>query len=157
MFCPQCAADYRPGFTRCSDCDVSLVAERLIFDTKRTDAPSNLTLTFFLFTFALTWGYSALAYVVGSPSYRLGPALMLLSMLGSFAPSLVSLGLTAREQGIGGATALLRRLLIWRVELRWYLFAIFYMAVIAFLAFGAASLIVGVSSSVVWSWTAIVW
>ena len=25
MFCPQCNAEYRPGFTRCSDCDVELV------------------------------------------------------------------------------------------------------------------------------------
>ena len=27
MFCPQCNAEYRPGFTRCSDCDVELVAD----------------------------------------------------------------------------------------------------------------------------------
>jgi len=27
MFCPQCNAEYRPGFTRCADCDVDLVAE----------------------------------------------------------------------------------------------------------------------------------
>ena len=26
MFCPQCKAEYRPGFTRCSDCDVELVS-----------------------------------------------------------------------------------------------------------------------------------
>lgn len=25
MFCPQCTAEYRPGFTRCSDCDIPLV------------------------------------------------------------------------------------------------------------------------------------
>ena len=25
MFCPLCKAEYRPGFTRCSDCDVDLV------------------------------------------------------------------------------------------------------------------------------------
>jgi len=25
MFCPQCKAEYRQGFTRCSDCDVDLV------------------------------------------------------------------------------------------------------------------------------------
>jgi hypothetical protein len=25
MFCPQCNAEYRPGFTRCADCDVDLV------------------------------------------------------------------------------------------------------------------------------------
>ncbi len=27
MFCPQCHAEYRLGFTRCSDCDVDLVDE----------------------------------------------------------------------------------------------------------------------------------
>jgi hypothetical protein len=25
MFCPQCQAEYRPGFTHCSDCEVELV------------------------------------------------------------------------------------------------------------------------------------
>ena len=27
MFCPQCSAEYRPGFTHCTDCDVDLVDE----------------------------------------------------------------------------------------------------------------------------------
>jgi hypothetical protein len=27
MFCPECRAEYRPGFTRCADCDVGLVQE----------------------------------------------------------------------------------------------------------------------------------
>ena len=27
MFCPVCHAEYREGFTHCSDCNVSLVAE----------------------------------------------------------------------------------------------------------------------------------
>ena len=27
MFCPECRAEYRPGFTRCADCDVDLVQE----------------------------------------------------------------------------------------------------------------------------------
>jgi len=27
MFCPQCKAEYRAGFTKCSDCDVDLVKE----------------------------------------------------------------------------------------------------------------------------------
>jgi uncharacterized RDD family membrane protein YckC len=29
MWCPQCDSEYRPGFTRCSDCDVDLVDERV--------------------------------------------------------------------------------------------------------------------------------
>jgi hypothetical protein len=36
MFCPNCEAEYRPGFTRCSDCDVALV-EHL----EETDVHSN--------------------------------------------------------------------------------------------------------------------
>lgn len=35
MFCPQCGVEYRPGFTRCSDCDVDLVHELPLV---RTDA-----------------------------------------------------------------------------------------------------------------------
>ncbi|MCX5801305.1 MAG: DUF2007 domain-containing protein [Candidatus Eisenbacteria bacterium] len=27
MFCPECRAEYREGFLRCTDCDVDLVAE----------------------------------------------------------------------------------------------------------------------------------
>jgi hypothetical protein len=27
MFCPECRAEHRPGFTRCADCDVDLVQE----------------------------------------------------------------------------------------------------------------------------------
>jgi hypothetical protein len=29
MFCPHCKAEYRPGFTHCTDCDVDLVDELL--------------------------------------------------------------------------------------------------------------------------------
>jgi hypothetical protein len=83
MFCPQCAADYRPEFTRCSDCDVTLLAERIVFDTKKTDTPSNLTLTFFLFTFVLTWGYSPLVYLCRSSSKRaLGSVFVLIVLCG---------------------------------------------------------------------------
>jgi hypothetical protein len=30
MFCPQCNSEYRPGFTRCSECDIELVDVLLI-------------------------------------------------------------------------------------------------------------------------------
>ena len=38
MFCPDCGAEYRPGFTRCSDCDVAL-AERLEETEIHTNKP----------------------------------------------------------------------------------------------------------------------
>jgi len=27
MYCPNCRSEYRPGFTRCKDCEVALVVE----------------------------------------------------------------------------------------------------------------------------------
>lgn len=33
MFCPNCRAEYRPGFVRCADCDVPLVAALAARDT----------------------------------------------------------------------------------------------------------------------------
>ena len=38
MFCPDCKAEYRPGFTRCSDCDAALV-ERLEETEIHTNKP----------------------------------------------------------------------------------------------------------------------
>jgi hypothetical protein len=48
MFCPQCRAEYRPGFTHCSDCDVDLV-ERLSEQEPGSDA-------------AVPQGHSRIAY-----------------------------------------------------------------------------------------------
>jgi membrane protease YdiL (CAAX protease family) len=49
---------------------------------------------------------------------------------GVFAPSLVALGLIAKDEGASGVKTLLSRLFEWRVSIRWYLFAFSYMAVI---------------------------
>jgi hypothetical protein len=40
MFCPVCRTEYRPGFTRCADCDVDLVAQ-LPDGDPAADADSN--------------------------------------------------------------------------------------------------------------------
>jgi hypothetical protein len=34
MFCPECRAEYRPGFTHCTDCDVDLAHELPRLDTR---------------------------------------------------------------------------------------------------------------------------
>lgn len=38
MICPNCGAEYRPGFTRCHDCQVELV-ERLPSETSAASQP----------------------------------------------------------------------------------------------------------------------
>jgi hypothetical protein len=41
MFCPQCKAEYRVGFTRCSDCGVELVGQLPV--EKPQPAPEDLS------------------------------------------------------------------------------------------------------------------
>src|SRR5437764_435778 len=116
MFCPQCQAEYRAGFNRCSDCGISLVAFPMVKPAPRSAAPKDDTPTFFLLTFALTWGSAALLFSPGLSNS--GAAVWfapILFLLGAFAPSFCAVGLTAQAQGIRGVKALLRRFLIWRV------------------------------------------
>ena len=54
MFCPQCRAEYREGFFRCSDCDIPLVdqlpADGSVTDRQRsfeTDHPRLVVLRTF--------------------------------------------------------------------------------------------------------------
>ncbi len=89
---------------------------------------------FFLLTYAVTWPcfIAAVALSHGTtshiPAARIAHGLLLL--LGTFAPSLVALWLTARAEGGKGVSVLLRRVFEWRVALRWYVFAAVYMAAI---------------------------
>ena len=91
-------------------------------------------LKFFALTYAVSWAcfLAAVAMAHGSasavPTLTAGRRLLLL--LGTFAPSLVALGVTARGNGIPATQALLRRVFEWRMDGRWYLFAVGYMAVI---------------------------
>ena len=57
MVCPQCSAEYRPGFTRCSDCNLELVEEPPPQDPRELEsdsegrpelAPIRVFLTWFL-------------------------------------------------------------------------------------------------------------
>jgi hypothetical protein len=41
MFCPECAAEYREGFTECSDCGVALVAT--LEPVRRNEIAEGLT------------------------------------------------------------------------------------------------------------------
>ncbi len=91
-------------------------------------------LKFFSLTYAVTWACFITAAAISHGTASTVPALavvrVLLLLLGTFAPSLVALGVTARADGRAGTHALLRRLLEWRVGAQWYVFAVSYMAAI---------------------------
>jgi membrane protease YdiL (CAAX protease family) len=95
---------------------------------------STSILAFLLLTFALAWtlwiAAAALSGGVAAPSHVPPGIRALIFLPGTFAPSLVALSLTARHEGRTGVFALLQRLFQWRVGLRWYVFAVLYMAAI---------------------------
>jgi CAAX protease family protein len=91
-------------------------------------------LGFFSLTYAVAWTCWFAAAAVSGGTGSAGPALATLRTplfyLGTFAPSLVALGLTARGGGRAGAQALLDRVFETRVPARWYVFAAGYVAAI---------------------------
>src|SRR5258708_5967456 len=91
-------------------------------------------LKFFALTYAVTWACFLAAVAISHGSASAVPALTagrwLMLLLGTFAPSLVALGVTARENGTLATRALLRRVFEWRVEARWYFFAVGLIGVI---------------------------
>ncbi len=86
--------------------------------------PAGSLIRFFSLTYAVTW-----TCFIAATSAVAGLRVPLL-LLGTFAPSLVSVWLTARAEGSAGVSALLSRLVDGGVGARWYLFAAGYMAAI---------------------------
>jgi membrane protease YdiL (CAAX protease family) len=91
-------------------------------------------LGFFALTYAISWTCFGAAFVMvrGRVSAAAGTSLplLVLGLFGTFAPSIVALGLTARSEGVAGIQSLLERLFKWRVGVRWYVFAAGYLATI---------------------------
>jgi len=88
-------------------------------------------LAYFLLTFILAWAAWFAAAALAAPGNTgffgvRGPVFL----LGVFAPALVALALTARGEGGPGVGRLLARIGRWRVDARWYVFAIGYFAAI---------------------------
>ena len=84
-------------------------------------------LAFFASTYIVAWVCFVAA---GMLSRNAGALRTTLLLLGTFAPSLVALALTARDTGAFGVRSLLGRLGRVNVPGRWYLFAVSYMAVV---------------------------
>jgi len=91
--------------------------------------PASL-LKFFLLTYAVTWTVFIAAGLLAAAG-RIRPGLLGLMVLpGVFAPAIVAIALTARAEGRAGVESLLRPLFQWDVGLKWYVFAIGFMAAI---------------------------
>lgn len=88
-------------------------------------------LRFFLLTYALTWVCFISVVKMSHAPRPTAPATAILSgsllLLGTFAPALMALAVTARDEGRRGVRVLLRRMIQWQVGWRWYLFAVAYM------------------------------
>ena len=96
-----------------------------------TQTSGSSPLKFFLLTYAVTWTFFiAAAALSGSAanSPLLAGVRGTFFLVGTFAPAIVALSLSIRDEG--NASALLRRTVMWRVAARWYLFAVSYMAAI---------------------------
>ncbi len=90
--------------------------------------PGGSLVKFFVLTYAVMWTLFISVAVARIPAR--GPLGTVLILLGAYSPSLVALGLTARDEGATGIRALLGRVLRWRVAARWYLFAVGYIPAI---------------------------
>lgn len=104
-----------------------------MYSTSRAQPVGSL-LKFFSLTYAATWtlwiAVAALSGYVATPGQPPPPLRAFIFLPGTFAPAFVALALTAREEGRAGVMALLGRLFQWRVGIRWYVFAVSYMALI---------------------------
>jgi uncharacterized protein len=89
--------------------------------------PVREVLLFFVLTYAATW---TLFITAGLISEDLSSVRLPLLLLGSFAPSVLAVLLTARAGGRPAVRELLGRLLRWRVKVRWYVFAVCYLAAV---------------------------
>lgn len=86
---------------------------------------------FFVLAYALMWAcFFAVAFAVSAKTAA-GYSLLL---LGAFAPGIAALFLSARADGSAGVRALLQPILKWHVGVRWYLFAVAYIATIKLVA-----------------------
>jgi membrane protease YdiL (CAAX protease family) len=87
---------------------------------------------YFLIAFGFTWGYELLVYgILHLPLLPLG---VLLAIVG---PATASFIMTGQTEGKSGVLRLLRRFVLWRVGIPWYLFVLLGIPALTFLGFFA--------------------
>jgi membrane protease YdiL (CAAX protease family) len=98
-------------------------------------------LIFFGLVFALSWSLWIPAALAQAGLLAIPVPTALLDLVGAWAPSLIAILLTLAMDKRQGLSVLLRRLLVWRVGLRWFLFVLFFPAVLSLLTTGIAMLL----------------
>ena len=102
--------------------------------------PGRSVFAFFLLTYSLTWICWIPVVLVPNFSRTLGYALWL---VGTFAPAIMALSLTAKTEGKDGVGALVSRLFRWQVAAQWYVFAVAFIVVVKLAAAVLHRLIIG--------------
>lgn len=97
-------------------------------NTMASRTPASRLIFFFLFAYAVMWAcFFTVAGLHIPAATVLGQFLLL---LGTFAPGIGAVILTATSDGKAGVSVLLSPILHWNVGARWYLFALTYLVVI---------------------------
>jgi membrane protease YdiL (CAAX protease family) len=77
-----------------------------------------------------------IAWSIWLPLGIFAPHKVLLTLPGAWAPTLSALILNGLSDGKAGVRQFLRRVIYWRVDLRWYVVVLFSIAIIAYLSIG---------------------
>lgn len=104
--------------------------------TLRARKPLSLIM-FGLLTFGLAWGVWIPQALASHGLIVLPLSPTLLTLIGAFGPSLAALILVAATERWVGVRQLLRRLLIWRVGVHWYLFVLVWPVALSLLTTAA--------------------
>ncbi len=79
---------------------------------------------FFVIAFATTWAYEIVVFGL------LGAETIMWSIPATFGPAIAAVWVTHTVEGKLGLRSFLRRIVLWRVHLRWYVFALVVMPVV---------------------------
>jgi membrane protease YdiL (CAAX protease family) len=112
---------------------MDVVGEERAASNVSDSSPMRVAWRFFALTYVVSWACFVTAFVMARgrvPGAGTSAPILMLGLIGTVAPSIVALALTARSEGVAGIRLLLARIFKWRVGGRWYVFAASYFAII---------------------------